>query len=60
MDKNPYLEKNRLAEVIAAITTLANYRFYKLSFSECAKRIVNEPSKGAYWGRLLKEHPEFF
>lgn len=58
--KNPYLENNRLSEVIAAITALANYRFYKLSYEACAERIQNYPEKADHWKKVLKAHPEFF
>jgi len=58
--KNPYLKLNRLADVIAAITTLANYRYYKLSFESVAERISNKPNDADKWKGILSEHPEFF
>lgn len=57
---NPYLNNGRLAQVIAAITALGNYRYYKLSFEKCAERISNKPEDGDHWGKILSEHPEFF
>lgn len=56
----PYLKPNRLVNVIAAITTLANYRFYKLSFEKVAERISNQPGDADRWQKILSEHPEFF
>ena len=58
--KNPYLKKNRLPDVVAAITALANYRYYKLSYEACAERIQNYPEKAEHWKEVLREHPEFF
>jgi hypothetical protein len=57
---NPYLREGRLAEVIAAITALGNYRYYKLSFEQCAERIADRPQDAERWGQILAEHPEFF
>lgn len=57
---NPYLKDGRLPEVIAAITALGNYRYYKLDFAQCAERIANSPGEAEHWGRVLTEHPEFF
>jgi hypothetical protein len=59
-EQNPYLKDGRLAEVIAAITALANYRFYKLSFKAAAERISNDPENAKRWANIFKEHPEFF
>ena len=59
-DKNPYMKENRLPDVVAAITALANYRYYKLSYEACAERIQNYPEKAEHWKKVLKEHPEFF
>jgi hypothetical protein len=60
MAKNPNLKKGRLAEVIAAITALGTYRYYKLTFAQCAERISNSPGDADRWGSILREHPEFF
>jgi len=58
--KNPYLTEGRLADVIAAITALANYRYYKISFEKAAEKIANIPEEANKWEIVLKEHPEFF
>jgi hypothetical protein len=47
--RNPYLKPQRLADVIAAITAMGNYWYYKLSFSEWADRIGNDRQKADYW-----------
>ncbi len=60
MAENPYLKDGRLADVIAAITTLGNYRYYKLSFETAAKRIANRPEDASKWAAIFREHPEFF
>ena len=59
-ESNPYLEKGRLADVIAAITAMANYRFYKLTFEKAAERITNRPEHAEKWKTIFYEHPEFF
>lgn len=60
MADNPYLKDGRLADVIAAITAMGNYRYYKLSFEKWAERISNAPHDGEHWGNVFTEHPEFF
>ena len=60
MSENPYLKSGRLPNVIAAITTLGTYRYYKLSFEKCAERICNKPEEAHRWGQIFLEHPEFF
>lgn len=60
MAENPYLKPGRLADVIAAITALGNYRYYKLTFEKCADRISNKPKDAERWGKILADHPEFF
>jgi hypothetical protein len=58
--RDPYLTPGRLPDVIAAITALGTYRYYKLSFEACAERIPNRPDEAERWGEILGEHPEFF
>ena len=57
---NPYLKERRLADVIAAITTLGTYKFYKLHFSGWARRITGGATDASHWEQIFKEHPEFF
>ncbi|WP_108882338.1 N-carbamoyl-L-amino acid amidohydrolase [Anderseniella sp. Alg231-50] len=58
--RNPYLKAGRLADVIAAITALGNYPYYKLSFDKWAEKIVNDPGQAGKWQAVFAEHPEFF
>lgn len=60
MIKNPYLKIGRLPDVIAAITALGNYKYYKLSMKMAAKRISNKPGDANKWCEVFKDHPEFF
>nr|WP_321483122.1 hypothetical protein [uncultured Cohaesibacter sp.] len=61
MSKSPYLKNDtRLADVIAALQTMATYKFYKLDFAQWADRITGDASQGEYWKKIFIEHPEFF
>ncbi|MCB1501887.1 MAG: hypothetical protein KDK07_19240 [Bauldia sp.] len=57
---NPYLVPGRLSNVIAAITALGKYRYYKLDYEQCAERISNRPQDAHLWAKIFSEHPEFF
>lgn len=57
---NPYLKEKRLADVIAAITTLGTYKFYKLDVAHWGDRIGGAHTPPAHWQVLFEEHPEFF
>lgn len=57
---NPYLKDHRLADVIAAITALGTYKFYKLDFAGWARRISGTGKDARHWESVFKEHPEFF
>ncbi len=57
---NPYLKEHRLADVIAAITALGTYKFYKLDFKGWSRRISGTAKDPAHWQLVFKEHPEFF
>ena len=60
-DTAPYTSnKNRLADVIAAIQVMGTYKFYKCDFTGWADRIVGDESKEGYWRNIFEEHPEFF
>lgn len=58
--KNPYLKYKRLADVIAAITVLGTYKFYKLDVAKWGDRIGGAHTPVASWQKLFEEHPEFF
>ena len=59
--ERPYTEnRNRLADVIAAIQVMAVYKFYKRSFAGWADRICGDEAQGDYWKEIFQEHPEFF
>ncbi|WP_119692695.1 N-carbamoyl-L-amino acid amidohydrolase [Ectopseudomonas oleovorans] len=58
---SPYLaDDNRLGDVIAAIQTMAVYKFYKLPFSGWADRINADENQAEKWKQIFTEHPEFF
>lgn len=58
--KSPYLKPQRLPDVIAAITALGTYKFYKLDVEKWADRITGSEENAAHWRTLFQEHPEFF
>lgn len=58
--KNPYLSEGRLGDVIAAITTLGTYKFYKLDTARWADRITGSAETAEKWKKVFSEHPEFF
>ena len=59
-EDNPYLKENRLGDVIAAITTLGLYKFYKISFVGWADRITGSKEDVDRWRSVFEDHPEFF
>jgi hypothetical protein len=58
--RNPYLKRRRLPDVIAAITALGTYKFYKLDVDRWADRITGSRDDAPYWRAIFEEHPEFF
>ncbi|QSR23179.1 hypothetical protein [Hyphomonas sp. KY3] len=58
--KNAYLRPDRLSDVIAGITTLGTYKFYKLDFKSWSDRICGDEDREKHWEAILREHPEFF
>lgn len=58
--KNSYLTDGRLGDVIAAITTLGTYKFYKLDTARWADRITGTQECEEKWQQVFSEHPEFF
>ncbi len=62
---NPYLQPQRLQNIIAAITALAKFEDYKLDVAGWTYRITGVHPKAGdaaveKWGTLFKQHPEFF
>lgn len=60
MRQNPYLSDSRLSDVIAAITVLGTYKFYKLEVSRWTDRITGSCEGADRWRTVFAEHPEFF
>lgn len=58
--KKPYLTDGRLGDVIAAITVLGTYKFYKLDVARWADRITGSQEAGEHWRGVFAAHPEFF
>lgn len=58
--KNPYLTDGRLGDVIAAITVLGTYPFYKLTAARWSYRIGSSEDRADHWRQVFQEHPEFF
>ncbi|HWC98451.1 MAG TPA: hypothetical protein VG456_16945, partial [Candidatus Sulfopaludibacter sp.] len=57
---SPYLSSGRLGDVIAAIQTMATYKFYKMDFEGWSDRISADKSRAEHWKRVFEDHPEFF
>jgi hypothetical protein len=60
MRQNPYLNDGRLGDVIAAITVLGTYKFYKLEVARWTARITGSSDDADRWRTVFQEHPEFF
>jgi len=58
--KSPYLKEGRLGDVIAAITVLGTYKFYKLEVGRWTDRITGSFDTEPHWKAVFDEHPEFF
>ena len=58
--KSPYLKDHRLPDVIAAITAMAIYPYYKQTAAEWADRIGGSKDSSDRWRVVFEEHPEFF
>ena len=56
----PYLRPGRLGDVIAAITVLGTYKFYKMDVPRWVERITGSPGDAERWRVVFQEHPEFF
>jgi hypothetical protein len=59
-NSSPYLQPGRLNDVLAAIQTMALYRYYRLSVEDWAELISNSKEAGPRWRKVFDDHPEFF
>jgi hypothetical protein len=53
-------ENGRLPDVVAVITTLDTYKFYKLDASGWADRSSGRQKSAEHWTVVFDWHPEFF
>ena len=60
MPKSPYLETDRLADVIAAIQFMSMNERSSLTPEKWAEGISGDRAKASHWEKVFKEHPEFF
>lgn len=60
MTDAPYLKKNRLADVIAAIQSTAMNERSSLACRNWAEIVSGDVSKEGHWRAVFDEHPEFF
>lgn len=60
MASSPYKKPGRLSDVVAAITALGTYKFYKLDAQGWADRISGGQKAGEHWVAVFQDHPEFF
>ena len=60
MKCDPYLQDNRLQDVLAAIQLLANFPDYDLVESDFREKIAGNPRSADAWHKVLLDHPEFF
>src|SRR5215471_402453 len=58
--ENPYLKRNRLADVLAAIQALALRESFNNSTAEWARLISGNKEHEQRWQEVFDDHPEFF
>jgi hypothetical protein len=58
--KSPYLKPSRLADVLAAIQSMALYERSSGKSDFWAECIAGEKGEEAYWESVFSDHPEFF
>jgi hypothetical protein len=56
-DKSPYLERGRLADIIAAIQTMS---VFPQASTQNWENKLGRPCSGKDWRAVFSEHPEFF
>jgi hypothetical protein len=61
-NSSPYLTAGRLNDVLAAIQTMALYRYYRAPASEWTELISGSKEKKdeQRWQEVFNDHPEFF
>ena len=57
---SPYLEPNRLADLLAAIQSMSLFQSYRAHIREWSDLISGNEGRAAYWQRVFDDHPEFF
>ena len=57
---SPYLQPNRLADVIAAIQALSSNEDYDNTSERWSRIISGTESKAGHWREVFRQHPEFF
>ena len=57
---SPYLNTDRLGDVLAAIQAMAVHERYRQSCAEWAGWISGDESRSDYWQQVFDDHPEFF
>ena len=58
--KSQYLKPNRLADVLAAIQTMALHERYRRSAEDWADLISGNKEVAKHWEEVFDDHPEFF
>jgi len=56
----PYMKPGRLADLLAAIQTMAIHERYRRSSADWAHLISGDANRATYWKTVFDEHPEFF
>jgi hypothetical protein len=60
MNHRPYLQDQRLQDVIAAIHFLSSFNDYDLTAEKFREKIAIEPRSAKDWRDIFADHPEFF
>jgi hypothetical protein len=60
MNHSPYMQDERLQDVIAAIQFLASFSDYDLTAEKFREKIGIEPRSAKKWSDIFADHPEFF
>ena len=60
IEQSPYLKPGRLADLLAAIQTMALYARYRRPAEDWAHLIAGDKAQASHWKALFEDHPEFF